>query len=153
MFEELVEQIRLEYRSGRYGRYDVDRPVSHLRRLLGGVAKVGKGSVGLGTLGTVSVGRHPGSEHGDSVEGINIVLADLRDALDEGRTKAEQSAGLNAVAGKPNDSSQADLERRRMASRRDMGGVLMNRQNMRERGALRGYPQIKADILRRSKDK
>jgi hypothetical protein len=65
MFRELVEEIRLEARYGRYGRYDVDRPKSNLAKLFGGIKKVAKGAVGLGTLGTVSIGRHPGSDRND----------------------------------------------------------------------------------------
>jgi hypothetical protein len=71
----------------------------------------------------------------------------------EARSKEQQLAGLAAVAPRVGKGaeSRAELQGRRMASRRGMGGVLMGRQNMRERGALRGYPQIKADILDRSK--
>lgn len=61
MFRKLVE-IRLEARYGPYGHYNVRGPASHVRRLLGGVGKVASGAVGLGSLGTVSVGRHPGTD-------------------------------------------------------------------------------------------
>lgn len=118
MFEELVEQIRLEYRSGRYGHYDVDRPKSHIAKLLGGISKVAKGGMGIGTLGTMSFGDHPGTaddaerkaesdrkkaeaarkkvEPVESIEGINGVLIELRVALAEGRTKAQQYHGMMA---------------------------------------------------------
>ena len=95
MFEELVEAIRLEYRSGRYGRYDVDdRPKSHLARLWGGIKKTVNGPLGLATRGKVSLGRHPDSVRGESVESINGLLSELRDALGEG--KAQQYHGMMA---------------------------------------------------------
>lgn len=62
MFRKLVEEIRLEFRSGPYGHYNVRGPGSHFRRLLGGFGKLGSGLVGVGSLGTVSVGDHPGTE-------------------------------------------------------------------------------------------
>lgn len=104
MFRRLVEEIRLEARSGPYGHYDVDRSKSHFGRLLGGIAKVAGGSLGIGTLGTLSVGDHPGTERDAAEKRRSEQDADRkRKAAEKQRLKSDKDQ-RDSLAPKKNHS-------------------------------------------------